>query len=81
MKNQRVNKSEILSSHTGLFEHTFDITSRIPDRLVNQSNREKWSIGEIIEHIIKAQVGTIRVLRAQSTEVTRNPNLCMEHRC
>jgi uncharacterized damage-inducible protein DinB len=73
MKNQIVNQKEIFSSNNNLFERIFDITSRIPDGLVNQSNGSKWSIGEIIEHIIKTQVGTIRILRAQSSEVSRSP--------
>ena len=66
-------RNELLRINKELFSKISSLENSIPEDLINQSNGDKWSIGQILEHLIKTQVGTIHILGGASSTCNRYP--------
>lgn len=68
-----VDRKTLVNVLSQSFKELSKVLDNIDEDLVNKPQGSRWTIGQVLEHLIKVQVGTIYVLRGPSNSIKRDP--------
>lgn len=69
-----MNKSDVRSDLKDSTQKLLELISEFPEKFFNtKPNDGGWSAGEVAEHLIKLETGTVRLFIGEGTPCERNP--------